>query len=178
MNNTIKGYGAPTLSTVGDAGQRYIDLDTGKEYICTGFQTDTIYEEDNIEPHSYISTNFHKGTVSGYEWVAVGGGGSKKYILTADDFVYGGGSNYFVNEELFDAILAGECPEIWILEVPEHDLDGQQVMITTTEKPSEKCIHMYGPYMNYQNGTLCAATAGVFRTDEDWQEYARKNELL
>lgn len=48
----IQGYGAPGESVVGEVGQRYVDLNTNREFVCVGSNTYTRF----------------KGTVTEYFW--------------------------------------------------------------------------------------------------------------
>ena len=48
----IQGYGAPGESVVGEVGQKYVDLNTNREFVCVGSNTYTRF----------------KGTITEYFW--------------------------------------------------------------------------------------------------------------
>lgn len=108
------------------------------------------------------------------------GGGTKEYILSAQDFVYGGGSNYFVNAELFDSIIAGKHPVIWIDSDKSNQLKGYRVLLSSFSLEyveSYGVINLLGLY-SADGVKASIVRAGVFRTQEDWLKYANDNELL
>lgn len=84
----IKSHGAPTTSTVGEVGQRYLDLDTDIKYECTEIQRKEVYGEGPSIHNDFVSTTVLKKVYNEYTWTEVassggtsGSGGSDTYIV-------------------------------------------------------------------------------------------------
>lgn len=81
----IKSHGAPTTSTVGEVGQRYLDLDTDLKYECTEIQRKEVYGEGPSIHNDFVSTTVLKKVFNEYTWTEVAssgeGGGSDTYIV-------------------------------------------------------------------------------------------------
>ena len=104
MRNVLTGHGAPTIKTVGKEGQRYIDVDTGDNYICTDIETKVNTKNETSFPHDFVHVSYLNNVTSEYVWEMVrgGGGGSRADLVirinadpsvaTTDDIVIVSGS--------------------------------------------------------------------------------------
>ena len=76
----IKMHGAPDANTLGEVGDKYIDLNTNMVYECIGVTADSVTHDDFIT----IYTRGTQNTV--YEWKAMGGGVTSWNDLTDRPF--------------------------------------------------------------------------------------------
>lgn len=73
---TIKKPGAPTVDTIGQVGQHYINLVNGDEYECVKIDDKRVYEKDSVNANSFFSQKVLAGADGHYIWNLVKAGGS------------------------------------------------------------------------------------------------------
>ena len=81
---TIKKPGAPTVDTIGQVGQHYINLVNGDEYECVKIDDKRVYEKNDVKANSFFSQKVLAGADCEYIWKlvkagGVGGGGGADY---------------------------------------------------------------------------------------------------
>ena len=76
----IKSHGAPTVLTVGEVNQKYIDLDTDTKYKCVGINRIETYENGPCIHNSFVTTRTLKEVHNEYIWEELAG-----YATSWDD---------------------------------------------------------------------------------------------
>lgn len=69
----IKSHGAPTVLTVGEVNQKYIDLDTDTKYKCVGINRIETYENGPCIHNSFVTTRTLKEVHNEYIWEELAG---------------------------------------------------------------------------------------------------------
>ena len=87
----ITGYGAPTDLTVGELGQRYLDLDTDKKYVCVDIQREE-YVEDGVPETDIVHFEAKKILGNFYTWEELAGSGPDVIITGANADTDDGGT--------------------------------------------------------------------------------------
>ena len=73
---TIKKPGAPTVDTIGQVGQHYINLANGDEYECVKIDDKRVYEKNDVKANSFFSQKVLAGADCEYIWNLVKAGGA------------------------------------------------------------------------------------------------------
>lgn len=116
----IKSHGAPTELTVGEVGQRYIDLDTDTKYVCVDIEREEFHEDGPSIHNSFVTTNEFKGVSNFYIWEELAGGSN------------------------FDAIIRGvpgDSDDEWTLEKGDHETIADKILAGI---PVRALIHYVG----------------------------------
>lgn len=69
----IKSHGAPTVLTVGEVNQKYIDLDTDTKYKCVGINRIETYKNGPCIHNSFVTTRTLKEVHNEYIWEDLSG---------------------------------------------------------------------------------------------------------
>ena len=78
----LSGHGAPSNKTVGNVGQMYVDLDTGKEYICAKIFTVTGYKIKR-ELYSWVARELDPDEYATLTWARF----AAPYVFKTDEEV-------------------------------------------------------------------------------------------